>query len=290
MLSPARSPEHALRRAFPSTGCLPSTISAAEFQSALFEASTVLRSRPTPRLFRGSFVSSTSCRGPGSRKRLRARRGLPGSDATRSSVMWSQTPAGFRGSIPHPKRSLCTFRRGRHLEIAGAEAVATAEGLPRRNTRYQAGAAPFPDRTFTGWTAPASPGAPLLLHRSGLAPPTPCRSPGALRVSRPPGPVGARHPDLAIDAQDFRHLGLEKPITLLQVVTHPRPACSVPKDLRDGVRLWQAVHLVQDRLMQAQRQVVPIVNGREPRAGVATTAGVAVSRREWPVDAPGRPS
>jgi hypothetical protein len=36
-----------------------------------------------------------------------------------------------------------------------------------------------PARTFTGWTTPASPGAPLLLHRSGLAPPTPCRSPGA---------------------------------------------------------------------------------------------------------------
>src|SRR5262252_8871966 len=65
---------------------------------------------------------------------------------------------------------LCTLRRGRHL--------------PRRNTRYQAGATPYLGRTFTGWIAPASPGAPLLLHRSGLAPPTPCRSPGA--------PVGKR--------------------------------------------------------------------------------------------------
>jgi hypothetical protein len=37
----------------------------------------------------------------------------------------------------------------------------------------------FPDRTFTGWTAPASPGAPLRLHCEGLSPFTPCRSPGA---------------------------------------------------------------------------------------------------------------
>src|SRR6202049_3551747 len=86
-----------------------------------------------------------------------------------SAVATASAPAisRFRGSIPHPKRSLCTLRRGRHL--------------PRRNTRYQAGATPFPDRTFTGWTTPASPGAPLLLHRNGLAPSTPCRPPGAPR-------------------------------------------------------------------------------------------------------------
>src|SRR5215469_15040271 len=59
-------------------------------------AQRTLRSRPTPRLFLDSFVSSTSCRGPGSLKRLRAKRGLPGSDAIRSSVMWPQTPAGRR--------------------------------------------------------------------------------------------------------------------------------------------------------------------------------------------------
>src|SRR3954453_3153202 len=28
-----------------------------------------------------------------------------------------------------------------------------------RNTRYRAGATPYPNRTFTGWIAPASPGA-----------------------------------------------------------------------------------------------------------------------------------
>src|SRR3954468_22674667 len=54
------------------------------------------------------------------------------------------SPAGLpahRGSIPHPTRLLCTLRRGRRL--------------PRRNTRYQAGATPYPDRIFTGWNAPA---------------------------------------------------------------------------------------------------------------------------------------
>ena len=58
---------------------------------------------------------------------------------------------------------------------------ANGRHLPRRNTRYRAGATPFPDRTFTGWTAPASPGAPLLRHHVGLALTTRCRSPGALR-------------------------------------------------------------------------------------------------------------
>jgi DNA topoisomerase len=40
--------------------------------------------------------------------------------------------------------------------------------LPRRNTRYQAGATPYLGRTFTGWIAPASPGAPLIPSGSGL--------------------------------------------------------------------------------------------------------------------------
>ncbi len=52
------------------------------------------QARPTPRLFHGSFGSSPSCRGPGSPQRLRARRGLPGSNAILSCVMWPQTPAG----------------------------------------------------------------------------------------------------------------------------------------------------------------------------------------------------
>src|SRR5690349_15156124 len=35
-----------------------------------------------------------------------------------------------------------------------------------RNTRYRAGATPYPDRTSTGWIAPASPGA----HERGRDP------------------------------------------------------------------------------------------------------------------------
>jgi len=77
------------------------------------------------------------------------------------SVVWSRDgrqanfgssdglgPCDFKDFVAHshPKRSLCTLRHGRHL--------------PQRNTRYQAGATPYLDRTFTGWIAPASPGAP----------------------------------------------------------------------------------------------------------------------------------
>src|SRR6516165_1235136 len=92
---------------------------------------------------------------------------FPGSDAIPSHVMWPLTPAGrqhlawrcrtcclranenprplrcliFRGSIPHPMQSLCTLRD--HCRQGS------------RNTRYQAGAAPYLDRSSTGWIAPA---------------------------------------------------------------------------------------------------------------------------------------
>ena len=55
-------------------------------------ASSVLWVRPTPRLFPDSFVSSTSCRGPGPLWRWRARRGLPGSGAFPSDMIWSFRP------------------------------------------------------------------------------------------------------------------------------------------------------------------------------------------------------
>ncbi len=61
---PALCPGHALLLAFPPAGRLPSTISATDLRSALFEASQVLCSRPTPHLFPDGFVSSTSRRGP----------------------------------------------------------------------------------------------------------------------------------------------------------------------------------------------------------------------------------
>jgi len=47
----------------------------------------------------------------------------------------------FAGSIAHPAQSLCTLRSSRHL--------------PPRNTRYQAAATPYLDRTCTGWNTPA---------------------------------------------------------------------------------------------------------------------------------------
>ena len=165
---PAQCPGRALPLAFLPTGRLLSTLSATECCPALFEASQVLRSRPTPHVFPDSFVHRTSCRGPGSPERLRAARGLPGSDVLPSRVVGSSTTAErrrlayrcrscclrrvstasasacciFRGSITHPARSLCTLRRGRHL--------------PPRNTRYQAGATPYLGRTSTGWITPAS--------------------------------------------------------------------------------------------------------------------------------------
>src|SRR6516225_1709403 len=51
----------------------------------------------------------------------------------------------FRGSIPHPMQSLCTLRDH-------------CRQWPR-NTRYQADATPYLDRTCTGRIAPALPGA-----------------------------------------------------------------------------------------------------------------------------------
>jgi Malate/L-lactate dehydrogenase len=47
----------------------------------------------------------------------------------------------FRGSIPHPMQLLCTLRD--HCRQGS------------RNTRYQAGAAPYLGRSSTGWIAPA---------------------------------------------------------------------------------------------------------------------------------------
>src|SRR6516162_10786888 len=53
--------------------------------------------------------------------------------------------SSFRGSLPHPTQQLCTLRNH-------------CRQWPR-NTRYQADATPYLDRTSTGWIAPALPGA-----------------------------------------------------------------------------------------------------------------------------------
>src|SRR5215469_14955590 len=94
-------------------------------------------------------------------------RDIPGSGAILLHVMWPLSPAGrqhlacrcrtcclranensrplrcliFRGSIPHPTQLLCTLRD--HCRQGS------------RNTRYQAGAAPYLGRSSTGWIAPA---------------------------------------------------------------------------------------------------------------------------------------
>src|SRR6516165_12444800 len=101
----------------------------------------------SPRFRRAPFERDVAFDpGRASAPRIRGAAQLP------SAVVNASAPAVsvFRGSISHPIRLLCTLRRGRHL--------------PRRNTRYQAGATPYLGRTFTGWIAPASPGALLDLH------------------------------------------------------------------------------------------------------------------------------
>src|SRR5215218_753881 len=140
--------------------------------SALFGASSVVRGRPTPPAFRGGFAllsfppqPGTAWAAAGDRRSPRFRRDPfvrelvsdPGrAAAPRMAAPLMLLSALWTASAPalqliswldtDPARSLCTLRRGRRL--------------PRRNTRYQAGATPYLGRTSTGWTAPASPGAP----------------------------------------------------------------------------------------------------------------------------------
>src|SRR5712691_11714978 len=59
---------------------------------------------------------------------------------------------GFRGSIAHPTQSLCTLRTRRRRRP--------------RNTRYRAPATAYPDRSLTGRTTPALPGAQAIHSRS----------------------------------------------------------------------------------------------------------------------------
>ncbi len=90
---PALSPGRALLLAFPPAGRLPSTISATDLWSALFEASLVLCGRPNssplPRRLRLLGFPSW----PGPAVAVWARRGLPSSDAFPPYVMGSQTSA-----------------------------------------------------------------------------------------------------------------------------------------------------------------------------------------------------
>jgi hypothetical protein len=140
--------------------------------SALFGASLVLCSRPTPPAFRGGFAllsfpprPGTAAATAGGRRSPRFRRDPfvrdLVSDPGRATMPRIMAPLMLRWALwtasapatkllswlnTDPTRLLCTLRRGRRL--------------PRRNTRYQAGATPYLGRTCTGWIAPASPGAP----------------------------------------------------------------------------------------------------------------------------------
>jgi hypothetical protein len=102
---------------------------------ALFEASSVLCSRPTPHTFPGSVVHRTSCRGPGSPWRLRAVSQVPTRSLTaRTGLRRSDGPSpdgpahvacgGLQRLGLHGKKlsklntvlvvSLCTLRDHRH--------------------------------------------------------------------------------------------------------------------------------------------------------------------------------
>ena len=76
---------------------------------ALFEASSVLCSRPTPPTFRSGFGSSPSRTDPGPPWRLRAAGGLPGSDTILDGSNWSQTPVERR-SLAERSRTCCLRR------------------------------------------------------------------------------------------------------------------------------------------------------------------------------------
>src|SRR5690349_4755611 len=97
----------------------------------------------SPRFRRGPFVRElVSDPGRATGPRITAPLMLP-------STLWTVSAPALKHISwlnTDPTRLLCTLRRGRHR--------------PRRNTRYQAGATPYLGRTSTGWTAPASPGAP----------------------------------------------------------------------------------------------------------------------------------
>ncbi len=57
----------------------------------------------------------------------------------------------------------------------------------------------------------------------------------------------------------------------------PRRRCFVSEDWRDSPRLWHAVEWLQRRLRE-DAPLVPVVHGRDPRAGTATIASLAGRR------------
>jgi hypothetical protein len=141
--------------------------------SALFGASSVVRSRPTPPVFRGGFAllrfpprPGTAGAAAGNRRSPRFRRDPfvrelvsdPGRAAAPRitaplmlpSALWTTSaPAlsSFRGSIQTPHDCCVRF----------AVVVTFHDATLATGGRY-----PLPGRTSTGWTAPALPGAPTV--------------------------------------------------------------------------------------------------------------------------------
>src|SRR5215218_5484335 len=181
MPDPALCPGHALRLTVPPADRLSSTVSATDPSIGVVRGfigtTRSSDSSPLPRRLRlldfpswptATLAAAGKMRSPRFRRAPFVRDLV--SDPGRATVPRIAAPlmlpsALWTASAPalkflswlntDPTRLLCTLRRGRHL--------------PRRNTRYQAGATPFLGRTCTGWTAPASPGAPKVELSSTLA-------------------------------------------------------------------------------------------------------------------------
>src|SRR5689334_22247815 len=181
MPDPALCPGHALPLAFPPADRLPSTVSATDPSTGFVrgftgttrssDSSSLPRRRRlldvpswpaatlaavgemrSPRFRRDPFARDlVSDLGRAAGPRIAAPLMLP-------SALWTASAPALKHLSwlnTDPTRLLCTLRRGRHL--------------PRRNTRYQAGATPFLGRTFTGWITPASPGTPkAVLMQAGI--------------------------------------------------------------------------------------------------------------------------
>ena len=107
MPAPALGPGHASRLAFPSTGRLPSTVSAADPRPALFEASSVLCSRPTPPACLRGF----------------ARSGFPPRPAATNVVVGGQRSPRFR-RVPFQRDVVFDSGRATAPRLGGAAHVA----------------------------------------------------------------------------------------------------------------------------------------------------------------------
>src|SRR6266851_1481490 len=195
---------------------------------------------------------------------------------------------GFRGSIAHPTQSLCTLRTRRRRRP--------------RNTRYRAPATAYPDRSLTGRTTPALPGAQAI-H------PFFTRQDGLLRFARNDGAGdgllrGACHrariratrwlamtagaPDasrsLSFDAR-WPHAPprLARPAVVNQGMTPPKNAPidikALAKNLRAGGRaaLARAITLIESRRADHQAASRDLVQALLPDTGKAIRVGITGS-------------